>query len=368
MNKTLITGLLCAGLLSACASSTPDNKYEFKSENPKAKSGLEVPPDLTQPSQQDRYPLPTSTSALAQQQAATVMAGKTAGQQMQPSNATLERAGSQRWVSVSGKSPAELWPLLKAFWQDNGFVIQSEDPEIGYMETDWAENRAKLGTSTLRNLLENIGIGSAMSTPERDRFRIRVEKTANGTDVFFTHRGMYEIYIDERKDETRWQPRPADPELEAVFLERFLVRLGIDEKVAAQSTAALATTPQVGSKAHLENGSILLDDSFDRAWRRVGLALEHNGLAITDRDRSTGVYFVTPAADDAAKANEKPGFWSSLWGSNKTSSGNNRPTLRVQLTAQGDSKVKVDLQGDGNSQLPSKDKDQLLKKMAAELN
>ncbi|WP_174873917.1 outer membrane protein assembly factor BamC [Vogesella oryzae] len=372
MNKTLITGLLCAGLLSACASSNPDSKYDFKSDSPKAKAGLEVPPDLSLPSQQDRYPLPATTSALAQQQAATQAGSKPAGQAIlqQPANASLERAGSQRWVSVQNKSPAELWPLLKAFWQDNGFVIQNEDPEIGYMETDWAENRAKLGAGAIRNMLETVGLGSVMSTPERDRFRIRIEKTATGTDVFFSHRGMYEIYINEAKEETRWQPRPTDPELEAVFLERFLVRLGVDEKVATQKLAQ-ATAASPASKTRIENGVLRLDDSFDRAWRRVGLVLEHNGLTITDRDRSMGVYFVTPSEEDAkAKEKESGGFWSSLafWRDNTKPADDARASLRVQLTAVGEQQVNIDVRPEGNTPLPAKQKEQLLQKMAVELN
>ncbi|MFC3626818.1 outer membrane protein assembly factor BamC [Vogesella amnigena] len=374
MNKTLISSLLCASLMSACASSNPDSKYDFKSDSPKAKVGLEVPPDLSMPRQQDRYPLPASTSALAQQQAAAAQAGKPAGNsQVLPQtsgNAAMERAGSQRWVSVKDKSPAELWPLLKAFWQDNGFVIQTEDPEIGYMETDWAENRAKLGTSAIRNLLENVGLGSVMSTPERDRFRIRLEKNGNGSDVFFSHRGMYEIYISEEKRETRWQPRPADPELEAVFLERFLVRLGVDEKVAAQQTKQ-ATPDTASNKASIVDGSILLADGFDRAWRRVGLALEHNGLSITDRDRSLGMYFVLPTEDDAqAKQKSEGGFWSSLafWRSDDSKAEGTHPSLRVKLSAQGDNQVKIELLNDSNAQWPSKQKELLLQKMAAELN
>ncbi|MFC3533475.1 outer membrane protein assembly factor BamC [Vogesella facilis] len=371
MNKTLMTGLLCAGLLSACASSNPDSKYDFKSDSPKTKAGLEVPPDLSLPSQQDRYPLPSSTSALAQQQAAA-QPGKPAGQAIlqQTANASLERAGSQRWVSVQNKSPAELWPLLKAFWQDNGFVIQNEDPEIGYMETDWAENRAKLGAGAIRNMLETVGLGSVMSTPERDRFRIRIEKSATGTDVFFSHRGMYEIYINEAKEETRWQPRPTDPELEAVFLERFMVRLGVDEKVAAQSRTQVASAAPA-SKARLADGVIQLDDSFERAWRRVGLVLEHNGLTITDRDRSLGVYFVSPAEDEAkAKEKEGGGFWSSLafWRDNTKPADDARASLRVQLTAAGERQVRIDIRPEGNTPLPAKQKEQLLQKMAAELN
>jgi outer membrane protein assembly factor BamC len=367
MNKTLISGLLCAGLLSACASSSSDLKYEFKSDTPKTKTSLEVPPDLSAPTQQDRYPIPqvstkTTPSATAPDAANTTTVAK---------GATVERAGTQRWLSVPGKSPAEIWPLLKAFWQDNGFVIQSEDPDIGYMETDWAENRAKLGATTVRGLLETVGLGSVFSTPERDRFRIRIEKTETGTDVFFSHQGMYEIYINEAKEDTRWQPRPTDPEMEAVFLSRFLVRLGVDEAAASKAVAQSQAATEV--RARLDNGAIVLNDGFDRAWRRVGLALEHNGLAITDRDRTLGAYFVKPATDEVQKANietngdggmlSKLAFWKDKTKPATPVSSN----LRVQLTRVGDSQVRVEVRTADNQPATDKGLQTLLQQMVNEL-
>lgn len=367
MNKTLISGLLCAGLLSACASNSSDLKYEFKSDKPAVKSSLEVPPDMTAPVQQDRYPIPqisTKTTPTVATPAAT-------SQPAVAKAAAVERAGTQRWLSVPGKTPAEIWPLLKAFWQDNGFVIQNEDPDIGYMETDWAENRAKLGAATVRGLLETVGLGNVFSTPERDRFRIRIEKTETGTDVFFSHQGMYEIYINEAKEDTRWQPRPTDPEMEAVFLSRFLVRLGVDEAAASKALAQSQASTEV--RARLDNGSIVLNDGFDRAWRRVGLALEHNGLAITDRDRSMGAYFVKPATDEVQKANadkkDSSGVMSKLafWKGKEQPATPVSSNLRVQLTRVGDSQVRVDLRTADNQPATDKGLQTLLQQMVNEL-
>lgn len=368
MNKTLISGLLCAGLLSACASSSSDLKYEFKSDKPATKSLLEVPPDLSAPAQQDRYPIPqvsTKTNTSAAPAASANNPTVTA------KTATVERAGTQRWLSVPGKAPAEVWPLLKAFWQDNGFVIQNEDPDIGYMETDWAENRAKLGATTVRGLLETVGLGSVFSTPERDRFRIRIEKTETGTDVFFSHQGMYEIYINEAKEDTRWQPRPTDPEIEAVFLSRFLVRLGVDDAAANKAVAQAQTATD--ARARLENGTIVLNDGFDRAWRRIGLALEHNGLAITDRDRTLGAYFVKPATDEVQKANvEKNGDGNMLsklafWKGKQPPATPVSSNLRVQLTRVGDSQVRVDMRTADNQPATDKGLQALLQQMVNEL-
>ena len=35
-----------------------------------------------------------------------------------------------------------------------------------------------------------------------------------------------------------------------------------------------------------------MNEQFDRAWRRVGLALDRVGFTVEDRDRSKGIYFV----------------------------------------------------------------------------
>ena len=53
---------------------------------------------------------------------------------------------------------------------------------------------------------------------------------------------MEEVYIGERKESTVWQPRPADPQLEAEFLSRLMVKLGAkdEEAKAAVATAAAA--------------------------------------------------------------------------------------------------------------------------------
>lgn len=378
MKKALLTGVVSSALISGCASSGPDSAIAYKSDAPAAKRSLEVPPDLSAPQQQDRYPLPVVNSngnstapadvALNNKVAANVVVSAD-----QKAKAQIERAGSQRWISVEGKSPAQVWPLLKAFWQDNGFVIQTEEPDVGLMETDWAENRAKLGRDPVRNLLENIGLGSVLSTPERDRFRIRVEQSATGTDVFFTHRGMYEIYINEAKDATRWQPRPADPELEAVFLSRFLVRLGVDEATVAQNARKLeaSANPVASSKVRSEGGDIILADSFERSWRRVGLALERQGLAIVDRDRSMGVYFVSPVQDEALKATENSsgGILSSLafWQDKEKAAEPLREQLRIELKPADAEQTRISIRNSQGTPLSAKQLQALQQKLLNEL-
>ncbi|WP_189536394.1 outer membrane protein assembly factor BamC, partial [Paludibacterium paludis] len=311
---------------------------------PRTTQSLEIPPDLTRPQIQDKYSIPAvaagAANAAGQQVAAAADTAKT-------DKMRLERAGTERWLVVDGKTPAELWPVLKAFWQDNGFVIGKEDPDVGVMETDWAENRAKLPQDMLRNFLEKVGLGSAYSTGERDKFRIRLEKTAQGSEVYFSHRGMIEVYTNDTKGETRWQPRPVDPGLEAELLSRFMVRLGMTEEQARESVKKTIAAKEP-TTLPIANGVLTINDGFDRAWRRVGLALDRVGLVVNDRDRSKGIYYVKPAKGetDAKSSSSGGGFWSSLafWKSDDASPAklpDNDLLVEVKETAPGTTTLRI---------------------------
>jgi outer membrane protein assembly factor BamC len=43
---------------------------------------------------------------------------------------------------------------------------------------------------------------------------------------------------------------------------------------------------------------ILVSESFDRVWRKTGLALDKAGIAVADRDRSKGIYFLKANVKD----------------------------------------------------------------------
>jgi len=77
------------------------------------------------------------------------------------------------------------------------------------METDWTENRAKIKQDPIRNLLGGI-IDGAYSTGERDKFRTRLERGAqpNTTEIYITHRGAAEVYVNQYRDSTVWQRGP----------------------------------------------------------------------------------------------------------------------------------------------------------------
>jgi outer membrane protein assembly factor BamC len=124
---------------------------------------------------------------------------------------------------------------------------------------------------------------------------------------------MEEVYTSSAKDDTRWQPRPPDPELEAEMLRRLMVRLGSEEKRAAASLASVKAEPRAKlAKADDGAGTLEVQERFDRAWRRVGLALDRVGFTVEDRDRSKGLYFVRYVDPDADNTKKDSGMLSKL--------------------------------------------------------
>jgi outer membrane protein assembly factor BamC len=306
------TALAMAAFLATGCSVLQEDKIDYKSA--KQVSTLEVPPDLSQLNRETRYVVPgnvvtASGYQVAQPAQKVPTAATTVG------DVRIERAGNQRWLVVN-RPADQLWSPVRDFWQENGFLLTLDQENLGVMETDWAENRAKLPQDIIRSTLGKV-FDSLYSTGERDKFRTRLERNANGsTEIYISHRGMVEVYNSERKDTTVWQPRPADVELEAEFLRRLMVKLGVTQEQSKALLAAGATA--TSSKVATVNNQpvVQINEGFDRAWRRVGLALDRTGFTVEDRDRAQGLYFVRYVEADATKAAEaKPGFFSRLFGS-----------------------------------------------------
>ena len=292
------------------------DKVDYRSQSQAEAPSLDIPPDLTSPTRDERFSIPGDGSrprmARASDEKQAGAQPVSTGVLPKVDQARIERAGTQRWLVVAPK-PEQVWQTIKEFWQENGFILEIERPESGVMETDWAENRAKIGQDIIRRTLGRV-LDGLYSTPERDKFRTRLETNAAGeTEIYISHRGMIEIYKTEGRDQTVWQPRPADPELEADFLRRLMVRMGTDEGKAKQ-LMAVGTQPAERAKIVRAGGDSLveMDESFDRAWRRVGLALDRVGFTVEDRDRSKGLYFVRYADPDAGQKKPATGMFSGV--------------------------------------------------------
>lgn len=349
--------LTLAVALGGCSGSLIESKkIDYKSASKAPEKTLEVPPDLTAPTRDGRYAVPdmggkgsATFSAYSSERAAP--SANASGVLPEQDKIRVERAGSQRWLVV-GQTPEKLWPEVKEFWQENGFIIDRERSDAGVMETDWAENRAKIPMDGLRSLLGKV-IDQVYSTSERDKFRTRLERGAQPgtTEIYISHRGMIELYVTEGKDQTKWQPRPADPDLEAEFLRRLAVRLGTEE-VRSKALMAGAGVPEARAKLERSadgRNTLQVSENFDRAWRRVGLALDRVGFTVEDRDRAKGLYFVRyvdPEADNKKETGilSKLAFWRS---SDKPAV--DKAQYRVYVAAKGDASAVQVLSAEGGA-------------------
>ena len=155
-------------LLGGCENLTMSlgKKIDYKSSS--SAPALEIPPDLTTPAYDDRYQASTASAAAAARATARPS-------EVLPTNTEvrLARAGSERWLVVKA-TPEAAWNTLRDFWSQNGFVIALEQPSLGIMETDWAENRAGTPQSELAKYAGKY-LDFLTDTYRRDKFRTRIE-------------------------------------------------------------------------------------------------------------------------------------------------------------------------------------------------
>jgi outer membrane protein assembly factor BamC len=349
--------LAAAAAVAAGCSGFGSKSNEYKSAAQRAAQPLEIPPELTAPTADERFAIPdpkaqTSYSAYSQRTApgaaAASAAAPASGVLPRIDGVKLERFGDQRWLVVKGE-PEAVWPVMREFWIAAGFTLVREEPQTGIMETDWHDDITKIPDDFVRRTLGRY-MPNAFSTPRRDKFRTRLEKGAvpGTTEVFVSNRNVEEVFADAGKDRTVWEGRPADREAEAEMLQRMVVRLGnAPVQVASAPASAGSTGAAAGTQANnavLSGGGLTVNDSFDRAWRRVGLALDRVGFTVEDRDRSKGLFFVRyidPERDlDTGK---KEGFMDKLkfW---KPSPKSAQPQYRIHVADAGASMSQVQVQ------------------------
>lgn len=339
-----LTRLACLALVSSLAGcSTIENffasdKVDYRSAA-RQTGGLEVPPDLTQLARDNRAQVQggaISASAMQQNAALAAAAPKAAAAPAVSSTPValsavgdlrIERSGNVRWLR-SSLTPEQLWPQVREFWLERGFKLAREQADLGIMETDWLENRAKLKQDIIRSTIGKL-LDGLYSSGERDSYRTRLERVAGGTEIYVSHKGVQEVYTNSQNDSTAWQPRPQDPELEAEFLSRLMLKLGGKAEQASGSTAAAAIagtasasplpSSTLAGAGNARNrplsevpDSLQVNEGFERAWRRVGQSLDRHGFTIEDRDRTQGLFFLR-YADPTQAGKEEPNFFVRLF-------------------------------------------------------
>ncbi len=294
--QTSAISLLAIGL-TACGSITSNDKVDYKKQGEVRGPNLALPPDLITAQSDRRFIVQDGTATMSEYNQAVKKST-----QMRSNVLTgipgmkIERDGEKRWLVVD-KSAADLYPQVKDFWQENGFLLLIDSPSTGIMETDWAENRAKIPQDFIRRTLGRA-LDSIYDSGERDKYRTRLEvQKPDVTEIYITHKGAIETPIKDGDAAitSRWMIRPSDPELEVIFLTRLMERLGMTQEQAKAQIAQSNTVSNTPKARLIEEGSatrIEMALSFDRAWRDIGLALDRSNFTVEDRDRSKGIYFV----------------------------------------------------------------------------
>jgi outer membrane protein assembly factor BamC len=318
-----IISALSFGLV-ACKSVATNDTVDYKSAGAVRGPNLSYPPDLITAQADRRYIVQDGSATMSEYNAAVKKSAQTRKNVMTGiPGMRIVRDGERRWLVVEKPAP-ELYPQIKDFWQENGFLLVIDSPSTGIMETDWAENRAKISQDFIRSVIGGA-LNSIFDTGERDKYKTRLEVSKpDETEIYITQRGAIEKCTTDTTGaciSTIWTARPNNPELEAAFLARLMERLGMTQEMARAEVAAplpakksLAKLVQVGvNTAYIEMAS-----GFDRAWRDTGLALDRSNFTVEDRNRANGIYYVRYV--NPKDLGDTKGFFSNLFSSKNDSS------------------------------------------------
>ncbi|MFM0072092.1 outer membrane protein assembly factor BamC [Paraburkholderia sediminicola] len=349
LTKRFAVMLMAGGLVAGCGTSSP-TKIDYKSDSKSKQASLAVPPNMIDETADQRSLPPqggeTSLSTLKQVQA-QAPAGNTLTVVPQVTGMHIQRDGTESWLVIDNKAPEQTWAPIRRFWQEQGFLLVVDQRDKGVMETDWNETHASINEGLIRDTLSKA-MGNSYVSSERNKYRTRLETAPNGgTYVFISQKGMREAVSGTNNESTKWEAKPNDPGLEQEYLKRLMAALALADSRTTQSaqltpagaqtapnaatagakSAAAATAaqnvalsaqqpmpddPANTTAAQFSSTELTLSEPYDRAWLRVGLALDRSNFTVDDRDASRGLYFVR-YVDPKDLTSAEQGFWSQVF-------------------------------------------------------
>ena len=353
LTKRYAVLLMAGGLVAGCGTSSP-TQIDYKSDSKSKQVSLAVPPNMIDETSDQRSLPPqggeTSLSTLKQVQAQAPVSDLTVVPAVKGMH--IQRDGSESWLVIDGKTPDQAWAQIRRFWQEQGFLLVVDQRDKGVMETDWNETHAQINDGLIRDTLSKA-MGNSYVASERNKYRTRLETAPNGgTYVFISQKGLQEVLTGANNDSTTWQPKPNDPGLETEYLKRLMASLQTaDARAAAGDTQGTALSPagtqtapgaaaaganSAAAKAAAENVAastqppmpdqnvtsntsaqytsteLTLGEPYDRAWVRVGIALDRSNFTVDNRDRTRGLYSIR-YVDPKDLASAEQGFWSQVF-------------------------------------------------------
>ena len=349
LTKRFAVMLMAGGLVAGCGTSSP-TKIDYKSDSKSKQVSLAVPPNMIDETADQRSLPPqggeTSLSTLQQVQA-QAPAANTLTVVPQVTGMHIQRDGTESWLVIDNKAPDQAWAPIRRFWQEQGFLLVVDQRDKGVMETDWNETHASINEGLIRDTLSKA-MGNSYVSSERNKYRTRLETAPNGgTYVFISQKGMREAITGTNNESTKWEAKPNDPGLEQEYLKRLMAALALADSRTTQSAqlspAGTQTAPNAataGAKsaaaataarnvalsaqqpmpddaanttaAQFSSTELTLSEPYDRAWLRVGLALDRSNFTVDDRDASRGLYFVR-YVDPKDLSSAEQGFWSQVF-------------------------------------------------------
>jgi outer membrane protein assembly factor BamC len=339
----MVVLLMAGGLVAGCGTSNTD-AINYKSDGRAKQSSLAVPPNLLEETVDQRSLPPQGGQATLSELQQVQKVAPNAPTVIPPvAGMHIQRDGTERWLVIDSHAPDEVWPQVRRFWQEQGFLLVVDARDKGVMETDWNETHPQISDGLVRDTLSKA-TGNSYVTAERNKYRTRLEAAPNGgTYVFISQKGMREALTGTNNDMSQWQAKPNDPVLEGEYLKRLMAVLALSDSQQASGTASASdavmiangtTAPAVSSAAadrakqnatlaaqsqikedtvaQAPSDEITLPEPYDQAWLRVGLALDRTNFTVDDRDRSRGIYFVRYADPKDLTAAEQ-GFWNQVF-------------------------------------------------------
>lgn len=325
----------------ACASDgTINAQAEYEQATPRPSSELIVPPGLISPDVNSNYKMLYLSPEQNTYQLDKV------------TNMHIMQGGSERWLVIKNKNVNQVFPTMIAYLKQQGVHIKYQNQSIGLIQTDWFDKNNVAKTSTVHQFFEWIGLSHGMNAlPSLYTFRVNLWQNKNDTQIFVTDYQMNVVPTDvipaskqDIKTESgvaskTWMSVPPNPQLELDFLMQFMafVKLGPDEikpnTITLENVATLPSTEPKVARDKLNGSTLILNDSFDRAWWRTGLALERVGLGVADKNRSLGEFYVYPLQDDVD--NPDPSTFSRWFGDDKTNVQLPKAKYKIKLVSTG---------------------------------
>lgn len=343
---------------------------DYQLQRDEAPRDLELPPDIAAPDTERAYRIPEapgeriSARAMQEDPATRTPAEPTAPAETvrvlpETTDVRLMRDGQTRWLVIDAP-PEELWQRLAAFWETQHLPLERNDPELGILETEWAEDQAGIPLRGSQGLLSRV-VGSVYDATTRDKYRLRIERINGRSEVYITHRGA-----EEQHDGTtwRWARRPADPELEVEMLNRLRLFLttgdpGEGGERAPETRVEPASEPELETRN--DSPVLLLEGDYHMTWRRLGTTLDRSGLLVDEQHRDEGYFLVTFRPDMADDADEG-GFFG------RTDEHRANERYRVELRDAGDGHLQVHAASLDGDELRTRDAEFVLERIHAQMS